>query len=163
VEHNYISPSSTVGMQLHVSPVYMLAIFRLWFNLESSYTRWVGCSLRVNNRCGYQSITQQYLKICLIKDDSKLHVSAYCGHDDDGHNRPKHVVYYHPLLNTFFRYCCVIDWYPHLLFIYTQRGWLILEFFEGIRGWVGGTRSRCFNRGYHDVGLLWVNYNCFCT
>ena len=26
-----------------------------------------------------------------------------------------------------FRYCCVIDWYLHLLFIYTQRGWLILE------------------------------------
>jgi len=24
----------------------------------------------INNRCGYQSITQQYLKRCLIKDDS---------------------------------------------------------------------------------------------
>jgi len=26
---------------------YMLAIFRLWFNLQSSYTRCVGCSFRV--------------------------------------------------------------------------------------------------------------------
>ena len=42
----------------------------------------------INNRCGYQSITQQYLK----KD-------------------------VHPLLNIFFRYCCVVDWYPHLLFL----------------------------------------------
>ena len=36
------------------------------------------------------------------------------------------------LLSSFikhlFRYCCVIDWHLHLLFIYTQRGWLILEF-----------------------------------
>ena len=24
----------------------------------------------INNRCGYQSKTRQYLKICLIKDDS---------------------------------------------------------------------------------------------
>ena len=26
--------------------------------------------------------------------------------------------------------------------------------FQGIGGWVGGTRSRCFNSGYHDLGLL---------
>jgi len=32
-------------------------------------------------------------------------------------------------------------------------------FFEGIGGWVGGTRSRCFNRGYHDLGLLRVDYH----
>jgi len=24
----------------------------------------------------------------------------------------------------------------------------------GYWGWVGGTRSRCFNSGYHDLGLL---------
>jgi len=27
----------------------------------------------------------------------------------------------HPLLINFFRYCCVIDWYPHLLFIYRHK------------------------------------------
>ena len=27
-------------------------------------------SVYINNRCGYQTITQQYLKRCLIKDDS---------------------------------------------------------------------------------------------
>ena len=46
VKHNYISPSSTVGIQLMFQP-YMWAIFRLWFNLQSSYTRCVGCSFRV--------------------------------------------------------------------------------------------------------------------
>jgi len=35
VEHNYISPRSTVGIQLHVSALYVWAIFRLWFNLFS--------------------------------------------------------------------------------------------------------------------------------
>ena len=33
----------------------------------------------INNRCTYQSITQQYLKICLIKDDSNYmfrHIEA---------------------------------------------------------------------------------------
>jgi hypothetical protein len=33
-------------------------------------------------------------------------------------------------------------------------------FFEGAGDWVGGkrggTRSRCFNSGYHDLGLLQV-------
>jgi len=29
VEHNYISSSSTLGLQLHVSAVYVWAIFRL--------------------------------------------------------------------------------------------------------------------------------------
>ena len=27
------------------------------------------CCVYINNRCGYQSITQQYLKRCLIKDE----------------------------------------------------------------------------------------------
>jgi len=27
-------------------------------------------------------------------------------------------------------------------------------FFLGIGGWVEGTRSRCFNCGYHDLRLL---------
>ena len=27
------------------------------------------CCVCINNRCGYQSITQQYLKRCLIKDE----------------------------------------------------------------------------------------------
>jgi len=76
VEHNCISPSSTVGIQLHVSALCVWAIFTLWFYLQSSYTRCVGCS------------------------------------------------------------------------------------FMGIGCWVGGTRSRCFNSGYHDLGLLWVNYHC---
>ena len=25
--------------------------------------------------------------------------------------------------------------------------------------WVGGTRSRCFNNGYHDPGLLQVDFS----
>jgi len=29
----------------------------------------------------------------------------------------------------------------------------------GYWGFCGGTRSRCFNSGYHDLGLLWVNYH----
>jgi len=32
-------------------------------------------------------------------------------------------------------------------------------FFEGIGGWVGGKRSRCFNSGYHDLGLLQLIYH----
>jgi len=37
-------------------------------------------------------------------------------------------------------------------------------FFEGIGGWLGGTRSPCFNSGYPDLGLLQVNYHsCLCT
>jgi hypothetical protein len=46
VEHNYISSSSTVGYNYMFRP-YMWAIFRLWFILQSSYTRCVGCSFRV--------------------------------------------------------------------------------------------------------------------
>ena len=26
--------------------------------------------------------------------------------------------------------------------------------FWGIGGWMGGTRSRCFNSGYHDLGAV---------
>ena len=61
----------------------------------------------LNNRCRYQSITQQYLKWCLIEDESIYLLSSFIKH----------------LFN-----CCVIDWYLHLLFIYTQHGWLILAF-----------------------------------
>ena len=43
VEHNYILPSSTVGIQLHVSALCVWAIFRLRFNLQGCYTRFVGC------------------------------------------------------------------------------------------------------------------------
>jgi len=35
-------------------------------------------------------------------------------------------------------------------------------FFEGAADWVGGgggTRSRCFNSGYHDLWLLQVDYH----
>jgi len=46
VEHNYISPNSTVGIQILVSALYV-GFFRLWFNLESNYTRSVECSFRV--------------------------------------------------------------------------------------------------------------------
>jgi len=41
---------------------------------------------------------------------------------------------------------------------------MCVVFFEGIGGWVGGTRSHCFNSGYHDLGLLQVNYHSrLCT
>ena len=46
VEHNYISPSSTVGIQLHVSALYMDHL-QVVINLQSSYTKCVGCSFRV--------------------------------------------------------------------------------------------------------------------
>jgi hypothetical protein len=46
VENNYILPNSTEGTQINIQP-YMWAIFRLWFDLQSSYTRCVGCSFRV--------------------------------------------------------------------------------------------------------------------
>ena len=72
VEHNYISPSSTVGIQLHVSALYVGHLQVVIY------------------------LTEQIYKICGV-------------------------------------------------------------FFYGI-GWVGGTRSRCVNSGYHDLGLLWVNY-----
>jgi len=36
------------------------------FNSKKSHPRCV----YINNRCGYQSITKQYIKRCLIKDDS---------------------------------------------------------------------------------------------
>ena len=38
VEHNYISPSGTVGIQLHVSTLYV-GHLQVVFNLQSSYTR----------------------------------------------------------------------------------------------------------------------------
>ena len=46
VEHNYISSSSTVGINYMFLP-YMWAIFRLLFNLQSNYTRCVACFLGV--------------------------------------------------------------------------------------------------------------------
>jgi len=46
VEHNYISPSSTAGIQLHVSVLYV-GHLQVVINLQSSYTRCVECSLRV--------------------------------------------------------------------------------------------------------------------
>jgi len=73
VEHNYISPSSTVGIQLHVSALY------------------------VGHLQVVIKLTEQLNKMCGV-------------------------------------------------------------FFEGIGGWVRGTRSRCFNSGYRDLGLLQVNY-----
>ena len=40
-------------------------------------------------------------------------------------------------------------------------------FFWGIGGWVGGTRSYCFNCGYHDlghgVGTALLIYLCICN
>ena len=179
----------------------------------------------LNNRCGYQSITQQYLKRFLIKDENSSHQSPNHTHTNPhqllffgfsplhrthnksppavdigygqtvagdphrttasrhtwaAHPRITHITdtppppvtpinstnitdaeispswhthtkpvkalppYFrmktrlwphyaetcsllHPLLYVFFRYCCVIDWYTHLLFIHTQRGWLVLE------------------------------------
>ena len=69
VEHNYISPSSTVGIQLHVSALY------------------------VGHLQVVIKLTQQLYKMCGV-------------------------------------------------------------FFEGIGGWVGGPRSRCFISGYRDLGLL---------
>jgi len=36
-------------------------------------------------------------------------------------------------------------------------------FFEGVGDWIGGemggTRALCFNSGYHDLGLLQVDYH----
>ena len=69
VENNYISPSSTVGIQLHVSALYVGHLQVVIY------------------------LTEQLYKMCVV-------------------------------------------------------------FFQGIGGWVGGTRSRCFNSGYHDLGLL---------
>jgi len=69
VKHNYISPSSTVGIQLHVSALY------------------------VGHLQGVIYLTGQLYKMCGL-------------------------------------------------------------FFWGIGGWVGGTRSRCFNCAYLDLGLL---------
>jgi len=40
--------------------------YKIATNSKMSHPRCV----YINNRCGYQSITQQYLKKCLIKDDS---------------------------------------------------------------------------------------------
>ena len=85
------------------------------------------------------SITQQYLKMMFDKGWSKLHVlPSWHNHTnpvkhyhhtfgwkpDDGHIRLKRSLL-HPLLNIFFRYCCVIDWYPHLLFIWAVLATLL--------------------------------------
>jgi hypothetical protein len=43
-----------------------------------------------------------------------------------------------------FRYCCVIDWYLHLLFIYTQRAWLISEL---------APPPQCWNRANHGNNI----------
>ena len=71
VEHNCISPSSTVGIQLHVSAIY---VGHLQVEIQ---------------------LTDQVYKMCVM-------------------------------------------------------------FFEGTGHWVGGTRSSCYNSGYHDLGLLQV-------
>ena len=100
----------------------------------------------INNRCRYQSITQQRLKRCLIKDNNnymfrptaviiRFSSESITNITDieispswHNHTNPiKH--YYHTfgwkpdagrILSSFikhlFRYCFVIDWYLHLLF-----------------------------------------------
>jgi len=170
------------------------------FNSKMSQPRCV----YTNNRCRYQSITQQYLKRCLIKDDSNymfrpivaiirfssesmfvvlyrvgmgmsrwwdLSICDVCymlvlkgagwglfkypptlspltiPYNNKHHRRWDLTIvtypyqpykalppyfrmktwwwpqwtetcsYYHPLLNIFFKYHCVIDWYLHLLFV----------------------------------------------
>ena len=46
---------------------------------------------------------------------------------DDGRNRPKHVVFYHPVINIIRYTCCVIDLITLPINLYTQRGWHISE------------------------------------
>ena len=47
VEHNYISSSITLGLQLHVSALYV-GHLQVVIDFRSSYTRCMGCSFRLS-------------------------------------------------------------------------------------------------------------------
>jgi len=121
-----------------------------WMNYSVSKISHHRC-VYINSRCRYQSITQQYLKRCLIKDDSNYMfrpIATIIRFSSES----MVVVLYRigmcmsrwwdlsicdvcymlllrgrnmSLLSSFtkrlFRCCCVIDWYLHLLLIIVSR------------------------------------------
>ena len=100
----------------------------------------------INNKCRYQSITQQYLKRCLIKDANYYmfrpiaaiirfpseimvvmlyRIGMVMSLSNENLTMAaigRNIWLLASFIKHLFRYCCVIDWYLHLLFCLYRSG-----------------------------------------
>jgi len=77
----------------------------------------------INNRCGYQSITQQYLKKMFNKGWSKLYVLVECGH--------------HQVFIRKYGDSALQDWYGYVTMVRSQHLWCLLyAIYKGHRGYL---------------------------
>ena len=103
----------------------------------------------INNRCGYQSVTQQYLKKMFNKGWSKLHVSAYYGH--------------HQVFIRKYGGSALQDWYEYVTMVRSQHlRCLLYAIFKGHRGGICDVRypGVCSSSMSARCYPMWVSSYC---